>query len=157
LANNILVRVKLKFGSLEDIFILNASEQDVIIDDDLGWISVSMTHFDDMHLDLKINSSYMEKNEVTRYQMNISEMKTPTSDWLTDPKDLLLISNFAQPLSLHSKISVISQKWTIIEVTRLLKAILFKNGIIFVTEQERVSHIGLTQADIFDLCRPPER
>ena len=123
MANDILVRVKLKFGSLEDIFILNAVEQDVIIDDDLGWISLPMTHFNETHLDLKICSNYMEKNEITRYHMNIAEMKIPTSDWLTDPKDLALISNFAQPLTLHSKISEISQNCSRIEVTRSLEGI----------------------------------
>lgn len=123
MANDILVCVKLKFGSLEDIFILNAPEQDVIIDDYLGWISLPMTHFHDKHLDLKICSNYMEKNEITRYHMNIAEMKTPTSDWLTDPKDLALISNFAQPLTLHSKISEISKNYTRVEVTRSLEGI----------------------------------
>ena len=123
MANDILVRVKLKFGSLEDIFILNAVEQDVIIDDDLGWISLPTTNFHDTHLDLKICSNYMEKKEITRYQMNVSEMKSPTSDWLTDPKDLSMISNFAQPLTLHSKISEIIEKSTRIEVTRSLQGI----------------------------------
>ena len=123
MANDILVCVKLKFGSLEDIYILNAPEQDVIIDDDLGWISLPMTHFHDNHLDLKICSNYMEKKEITRYHMNIAEMITPTSDWLTDPKDLALISNFAQPLTLHSKISEISQNYTRVEVTRSLEGI----------------------------------
>ena len=123
MANEILVRVKLKFGSLEDIFILNATEQDVIIDDDLGWISLPMKKFHDTYLDLKICSNYMGKNEMTRYQMNIIEMKSPISDWLTDRKDLSMISNFAQPLTLHSKISEISRESTRIEVTRTLEGI----------------------------------
>ena len=113
--------MKLKFGSLEDIFILNAPEQDVIIDDDLGWIWFPMCHFHDAYLNLKIRSNYMEKIEITRYQMNIKEMENPTFDWLTNPKDLSMISNFAQPLTLHSKISEISQNSTRIEVTRSLQ------------------------------------
>ena len=123
MANEILVRVKLKFGSLEDVVILNAAEQDVIIDDNLGWISLLTTNFHDTYLDLKICSNYMGKNEMTRYQINIIEMKSPISDWLTDRKGLSMISNFARPLTLHSKISEISRESTRIEVTRSLEGI----------------------------------
>ena len=111
----------MKFGSILEIYILNALEHDVIIEDDLCWISFESTNFPDSYLDVKITSIYLDKREVARARINIAEMKQTNSDWLTNPKDLSLISNFAKPLSLHSRISEITETSTKIEITRSLE------------------------------------